>query len=187
MLFLGIPSSLTASPSTSDKCLQYVSSVAYWHQNYFGLDFPYQYAVGQLKQESNCKFVKSVDGYGSVGAAQITPSVWQKRLPTVDFWSIDGNMRGQAYINKESMNQAIAKKLWVMFQVYNGGGTVNKEIKRAGVADWAKAKAQCRRGVTHYKSGDRSNCDINYEYSQNVFKYGGKYAVNTQSSHFFYW
>ncbi len=184
-----MPLSATVSPSVSvhDRCSQYAPSVAYWHQNYFGIDFPYQYAVGQLQQESNCKFVKSKDGYGSVGAAQITPSMWQKSLPNVDFWSIDGNSKGQAFINRSAYKQSIDKKLWVMFQIYNGGGLVNKEIKRAGVADWAKAKAQCRRGVTHYKSGDRSNCDINYEYSQNIFKYGGKYGTVSESSKYRFW
>ncbi|MCX6076008.1 MAG: hypothetical protein NTW78_03885 [Campylobacterales bacterium] len=181
-----MPSLLIASQSDSDKCAQYASSVAYWHKNYFGMEFPYQYGIGQLKQESNCKFVKSKDGYGSVGAAQITISVWQKRLPDVDFWSVDGNMRAQAYANKDSMNQAKVKKLWVMFQIYNGGGVVNTEIKSAGVADWEKAKAQCRRGVTKYKSGDRSNCDINYEYSQNIFKYAKEYS-NVQSNQFRFW
>ena len=189
LLLLVTPLSVIASPSVSVKqrCEQFIPSVAYWHQNYFGLDFPYQYAVGQLQQESNCKFVVSKDGYGSVGAAQITPSVWRKTLPNVDFWSIDGSSKGQAFINKDAWNQAVIKRLWVMFQIYNGGGLVNKEIKRAGGAnDWEKAKAQCRRGVTHYKWGDISNCHINYDYSLKVYKYGGQYGA-VKTDHYRYW
>lgn len=189
MLLLGTLSSLIASQSDliDKRCKQYSQPVSYWHQNYFSVEFPWQYSLRQLRQESNCKFVKSLDGYGSVGLAQITPSVWQKILPNTDFWSVDGNTRAQALINKDAYNQAISKKLWVMYQIYNGGCIVNKEIKRAGVADWAKAKAQCRRGVTHYKSGDVSNCDINYEYSQNIFKYGGHYGSIEESSKYRYW
>src|SRR3990172_4957519 len=179
LLFLHTQLLAIASPSGSvyKRCVQYIPSVALWHQNYFGLNFPYQYPVGQLQQESNCRFVVSKDGFGSVGPAQITPSVWSKELPKVDFWTVDGTTKAQAHINKDAWNQAVIKRLWVMFQIYNGGGLVNKEIKRAGgINDWEKAKAQCRRGVTHYKSGDVSNCEINYDYSVKVYKYGGQYG-----------
>ncbi|MDD2267647.1 hypothetical protein [Sulfuricurvum sp.] len=185
-----MPLSATVSQSDSvyKRCSQFIPSVAYWHEIYFGINFPYGYPVGQLQQEANCKFVMSKDGYGSVGAAQITPSVWAKALPNVDFWSIDGSSKGQAFINKDAWKQASIKRLWVMFQIYNGGGLVNKEIKRAGgINNWEAAKAQCRRGVTHYKWGDISNCEINYDYSVKVYKYGGQYGNITESSQYRYW
>ena len=106
----------------------------------------------------------------------------------MNFWTVDGTTQAQAHINKDAWNQAVIKRLWVMFQIYNGGGLVNKEIKRAGgINDWAKAKAQCRRGVTHYKIGDQSNCDINYGYSQNIFKYGEKYGTDSKPIQFPFW
>lgn len=80
--------------------------------------------------------------------------------------------------------------LWVTYQKYNGGGLVLKELKRAGREDWNSAKEQCRRGQScfTYKGIKtcRDNCDINYEYSQNIFKYGNKYASIT-SDRYRYW
>lgn len=97
----------------------------------------------------------------------------------------------QAYINRDAWRQAVIKRLWVMFQIYNGGGLVNKEIKRAGgMNDWVKAKDQCRRGESCFtwkgQRSCRSNCDINYEYSVLVYKYGEKYA-SIRSKQYRYW
>lgn len=188
-----MPLSLIASQSVSGRCQQYIQPVSSWHQFYFGAEFPWQYAMGQLQQESNCKFVVSKDDFGSVGPAQITPSVWKKSMPKVDFWSVDGNAMAQAKINKLSYNQSYEKKLWVMFQIYNGGGLVNKEINRAkihlhkNIVTQSEVRPFCRRSKGHYKNGlPFDNCKINYDYPINIYRYGNKYTNESQSS-FIFW
>jgi hypothetical protein len=106
---------------------------------------------------------------------------FQKESLTSAHWTTQ-----QAFIMKDTYDRASTKKLWIVYQRYNGGGLVEKEIAMAGVADWSKARDKCIRGVTHYKSGDISNCDINYDYSVKVFNYGNQYG-NTVSTKYQYW
>jgi hypothetical protein len=79
------------------------------------------------------------------------------------------------------------EKLWITYQIYNGGNWVNKEIDMAGDVDWASARDKCTRGYTTFKNGQKaSNCDINYDYSVLVFKYGNRYGV-TSGTKYNYW
>lgn len=149
-----------------------------------GVDYPYWYAVGQLQQESGCRNVISNDGVGSQGVAQITYKVWKKDLQkngVNNIISIDNQILAQAYIMKACIIQAKGHKLWVGYQIYNGGGLVNKEISRAKVTDWKKAKDNCNRSYSTFKINGRiqkiSNCEINYDYSQKVYKYGNSYKT----------
>ncbi len=174
------------------RCQNYVQDVRKAHWSQFGIDYPYQYGVGQLVQESGCRNIISLDGVGSEGLPQITYRVWQKPLKAhgVDgITAISDQLKAQAIIMRSVYDKRYG--LWATYQVYNGGGLVLKEINRAGIADWNKAKAQCKRGQScfTYKGVKtcRSNCDINYEYSQNIFKYGGKYGIVAESSQYRYW
>ena len=176
----------------ADRCSGYAQQVRTAHYSQFGVDYPYQYGIAQLVQESGCRNIISLDGVGSEGLPQITYRVWKKPLSQngiAEIKSIRNQLRAQAVIMKSVYQPKYG--LWVSYQVYNGGGLVLKEIKRAGVAKWYNAKQECKRGQScfTYKGIKtcRSNCDINYEYSQNIFKYGRKYASNTQSSYYSYW
>lgn len=171
--------------NAADRCQAYVQGVRKAHTLYFGLDYPYQYGVGQLKQESGCRDITSADGYGSSTPAQITYSFWQKNFTRVGLASAHWTTQ-QAYIMQDAHRQNPYGKLWVTYQIYNGGKLVLKEITLAGKADWQSARANCRRGVTHYKSGDRSNCDINYDYSHQVFKFGNQYGTTTSKTYPFW-
>lgn len=175
-----------------DRCASYIQEVRRAHFGVFGLDYPYQYGVAQLLQESNCRDIISNDGVGSQGVAQITYRLWQKVLDkngVYEITSTANNIKAQAIIMKSLYKSEYP--LWVTYQLYNGGGWVLKEIAKAGVADWQKAKEKCTRGQSHFKMKNgtvqsRSNCDINYEYSVNIFNYGKRYA-NGDNFKFFYW
>lgn len=184
--------SLSLFGGSIQRCQSYVQDVRKAHYAQFGVDYPYQYGVGQLVQESGCRNILSYDGVGSEGLPQITFRLWQKPLKAKginSIKSIPDQLKAQAIIMKSVYDPKFG--LWVTYQKYNGGGLVLKEIKRAGAEDWVKAKAQCRRGQScfTYPNGKRecvSNCDINYDYSVQVWKYGGKYAT-VKTDHYRYW
>lgn len=173
------------------RCKELTHEVKIAHYQYFGTDFPYHYSVGQLQQESNCKNVISLDGVGSEGPAQVTYKVWKDALRKQGIGEVKttkNNLRAQAYINYAAHKQNKHKKLWVSYQIYNGGGLVLKEISRAGKVDWAAAKKECRRKIVHFKGGySESACDINYSYSKQLFKYGDTYRVFPDSPKYLYW
>lgn len=173
------------------RCNQYVQEVRRAHWEQFGVDYPYQYGVGQLVQESGCRNILSLDGVGSEGLPQITYRLWQKPLIAYGVKSIRAipdQLKAQAIIMHSVYEPRYG--LWVTYQKYNGGGLVLKEIGRAGSENWKLAKDQCRRGQScfTYKGIKtcRSNCDINYEYSVLIYKYGGQYAT-TRSSKYPFW
>ena len=174
-----------SAANAADRCQQYVQTERKAHALYFGLDFPYQYAVGQIKQESGCRDIESLDGEGSTTPAQITKRVWQDQFNAVGIASAHWSVQ-QAYIMHEAHKHNPYGKLWITYQQYNGGALVLKEIARAGTPEWAAAKAKCRRGVTHYRSGDISNCDINYDYSIKVFNYGKQYGEHISPTYPFW-
>lgn len=163
------------------------------HVKRFGVNFPYQYAVAQLEQESGCRPSISNDGVGSQGVAQITYRLWKNVLDKegiIEITSLQGSLRAQAAIMHYL--HVTGQPLWIIYQRYNGGDWVLKEIKKAGVQDWAKAKAQCTRGNSHFtlKNGTvqtRSNCDINYEYSQNIYTLGKRYGDVKDSKQYWFW
>ncbi|MDD2267460.1 hypothetical protein [Sulfuricurvum sp.] len=165
------------------RCQAYVHDVRVAHYEQFGVDYPYQDGVGQLVQESGCRNVLSYDGVGSEGLPQITYRLWQKPLSDHGVKSIKAipdQLKAQAIIMKSVYDKKYG--LWVTYQTYNGGGLVSKEIARAGVENWEKAKANCRRGQScfTYPSGKKecvSNCEINYDYSVKVWKYGQQYSL----------
>lgn len=182
--------------SADSRCRNYVNDVRKAHYRVFGLDYPYWYGVGQLQQESNCRDVISNDGIGSKGLAQITYRVWKKYLINMGIYNIDNisnQLKAQAYIMENSKQQAYSSHLWVAYQVYNGGGAVNKEISRARKfynireVSHSKAREFCKRKDIVFASGQIINaCDINYEYSEKVFKYGNKYKI-IESDTYIFW
>lgn len=175
------------------RCQSYIQDVRRAHWSQFGVDYPYQYGVGQLVQESGCRNVLSYDGVGSQGLAQITWRWHKQTLQKRGIRSLDAipdQLKAQAIL----MRQMWVPKygLWVTYQAYNGGGLVLKEIKRAGSENWVKAKSNCKRGQScfTYPSGKKecvSNCEINYDYSVKIYKYGGQYAGVKESGQYRYW
>ena len=173
------------------RCRQYAVEVRQAHFAQFGTDYPWHYALGQLQQESGCRNVISGDGVGSQGVSQVTWSFWGRYLKQVDIPDLAtprNQIRAQAYINRDAWNQARPKRLWIGYQIYNGGRLVLQEIKAAGVAEWSAARAQCRRKVVVFSSGQRVDaCQINYDYSQKLAAYGDQYRLGPDSPKFIYW
>lgn len=184
---------LTVNAFALERCAMLKKDVRLAHWRVFGTNFPWQYGVAQLEQESGCRAMISNDGAGSQGIAQITYRNWKEVLDKngiTEIISTSNQLRAQAVIMKSLYRPEHG--LWVTYQLYNGGGWVLKEIKKAGVSDWAKAKAQCTRGYSHFtlKNGTvqaRWNCDINYEYPQNIFKYGKKYGDVKDNGQYRFW
>lgn len=184
LLFMSLFLFVTLS---ADRCQSYVQDVRRAHYKVFGLDYPYYYGVGQLKQESLCRDAISRDGVGSQGVAQITYRVWQKYLSkngVMHLNSISNQLDAQALIMRDCKKQAYSSHLWVAYQIYNGGALVNKEITRArtttGIREitHAVAREYCKRKTITFSNGQKINaCDINYEYSEKVFKYGNSYKI----------
>jgi len=173
--------------SGADRCRAYIKDVRKAHYKVFGLDYPYWYGVGQLKQESLCRDVVSRDGVGSEGVSQITYRIWEKYLTQRGIYHIRttrNQIHAQALIMKDCKKQAYSSHLWVAYQVYNGGSLVNKEITRARLDTGMReipheiAEKYCKRKTITFLNGQKINaCDINYDYSKKVFKYGNDYKL----------
>lgn len=182
---------LVANTAYAGRCQQYSQEVRTNHFREFGVDYPWHYAVGQLQQESGCRNILSNDGVGSQGIPQITWSVWgeylgEKGIPALR--TTKDQLRAQALINKNTFDSSPIKKLWVSFQIYNGGRLVLKEIDRAGSSEWSLARKQCHRKVVTFSSGQKVDaCDINYDYSKNIYKYGNQYRLESDSIKFKFW
>jgi hypothetical protein len=175
-----------------ERCKKYERDVKRFHAQYFGLDFPSGYSVADLHVESLCKDgAMSSDGIGSEGAAQITFRVWREQLEAEGIYeihTISNHLRAHAFILRDAYDRAGCKGLWVMYQIYNGGPLVNKEITRAGSCDHAAARAVCSRKIITFKNGSkRGACDINYEYSSHIYRLGRKlYGVESDGG-YQYW
>lgn len=164
-----------------------------------GIDFPYWYNLGQIEAESSCLWRTSLDGIGSVGYAQITPSVWDKVLGKFfKDWKVKGNFDhflAHAYVVKDCISKAVCKKLWNAYQYYNRP-TVNREARESG-CNYMRAEQICYNKyvketcVLKTKDGTckqyRTNCDINYSYGRKVYANGKKYTGGIMEKRWNYW
>jgi hypothetical protein len=166
----------------SDRCDSFVGSVKSASQYYLGKEFPWWYNMGVAKKETNCRWLVSVDGHGSVGYFQLTPKFLDRLLrplfPDYDKPYSSQHFGAFAYYVGVLLKSNPVKRLWVVYQRYNGGDWVIKECQRAGCWVWEECYKQCRRGnvcVWMTASGCRqwrSACEINYLYSVKVWQFG---------------
>lgn len=198
ILLLVLATNLFAGDLIQKRCSQYAQQERRAFGYYFGVDWDVSSSLSQIETESNCREATSNDGYASQGLSQVVWKFWSTQLTKQginNLNSTSNQLKAQAYVDYVAYKQIQAnpKKLWIMYQIYNGGGLVNKEIARAGVADWDKAKSQCRRGDSHFKLKNGtvqsvSNCDINYKYSKDIYSRSLKYQVySTANSSYLYW
>jgi len=177
-------------PVSKDRCVQWVQPVRTEHTKYFGLQFPYWYGVGQLKTESACRTDITAFDAGQ-GIAQMMPktSQWIQSLmgEALDPYNPKQAIRMQAfYMHRIHTKENWVEKLWVSYQIYNGGrGTLYAEYERAIAIDWDLMKAQCRRKKIQLKSGILDLCQVNYDYSKKIEKYGNQYRRGTDGM--LYW
>ena len=187
---------LSSGLYSASRCKNYIQRVKLAHFSTFGIDYPYWYGIGQLQQESRCRNVLSNDGIGSEGLPQITYKVWGKYLQKKgipNILTVKNQLNAQAIIMADCKKTAYSSHLWVAYQIYNGGPLVNKEIKRARLKYNIRevpqflAREFCKRRIIHFNNGQSIDaCDINYEYSEKVYKYGLKYRIFDSAKYIFW-
>ncbi len=171
----------SASATALDRCIEYTQPVRIQHVKQFGWQFPWWYGIGQLKQESCCRANATAFDQG-MGIAQFMPKTAQYinalMRTSLDPYNPESAIRMQAFYMARLHRGNWAGVLWLTYQGYNGGyGALKSEYKKAGLADWKAMKAQCTRKTIKLKSGALlSFCDVNYDYSQRVYRYGRQYA-----------
>lgn len=183
-----------------ERCQALVPDIRSAHFKYFGVQFPYWFSVAQAEKESNCRhYIKSTDGIGSEGFAQITWRWWSTQLIKQGIYeikSITEHAKAQSYINYTYYKQSYCKKLFEMYQMYNGGALVCKELQRAKSCNWSDGKNVCKRKdvcVLVSNTGCkqwRNACDINYSYSLTIWSLSPKYAptkVQNKCGTYNYW
>jgi hypothetical protein len=168
-----------------DNCDKIEATTKEATENVISNKYPYWYNVALSKRETNCRWITSLDGHGSVGYFQLTPKFLDPMLrslyPDYDKPYSKDHFYAFSYYIKSLHNSSPSNKLFIVYQRYNGGDWVLKECRRAGVYDWSKCKQYCMRGnvCVHKINGEctqyRSACDINYGYSLTIFNYGQKY------------
>lgn len=175
-----------------DRCTEYIPDVRANHILYFGYDYPWWYGVGQLRQESACRANVTAFDAG-MGVAQFMPATAkeikkQMGIPDLNPYNPEHATRMQAfYMSKlHKQNWGECKPLWLTYQAYNGGfGNLKSEYKRAGEVDWEKMKEQCRRKTITLKSGNKLDfCEVNYDYSVKIYKYGKMYKQGSDQRKF---
>jgi hypothetical protein len=168
-----------------DNCYKIEAPVKEASERLLTDKFPYWYNLGLAKKETNCRWLQSLDGHGSIGYFQITPKfldpILRPLYPDYDKPYSKDHFYAFTYYVKSLHSTNPSGKLFLTYQRYNGGDWVIKECKRVGVYEWSKCKQSCRRGnvCVWRKNGVcmqyRSACDINYSYSLSIFNYGQRY------------
>jgi hypothetical protein len=171
---------LVRGARAADRCRDYETDVRIQHTRYFGNSFPYWYGLGQLKQESVCRADATAFDHG-MGIAQFMPAtakeINDKLGEKLDPYHPDQAIRMQAYYMSRLHKQNWVGLLWITYQGYNGGFTnLKRERDRAGITDWQAMKNVCKRKIIPLKGGRQlSLCEVNYDYSRKVYKYGQIY------------
>ena len=179
-LIFGIIFFFSEKSHALNRCLPFVQPVRVEHTRYFGITFPYWYGVGQLNQESCCRADTTAFDAGQ-GIAQFMPKTVQYVQSLMgeklNPYNPEQAIRMQAfYMHRIHSKDNWTSKLWTSYQIYNGGKTLlYKEYLRAKEVDWAKMKAQCKRKKIQMKWGVLDLCEVNYDYSKQIEKYGNQY------------
>jgi len=172
-----------------DRCKQYSQEVRVANAYYWGFDFPYWYAIGQLQQESNCRAeITAFDG--GMGIAQFMPAteayIENKMKVPFNPYNPKEAIKANAYYLRLLHKSNWDGSLWLSYCFYNSGqGTMTKEYKRAGITDYDKMKDVCQRKVLTLKNGQKLNlCDVGYDYPNKIYKYGNQYRIGTDKMRF---
>jgi hypothetical protein len=166
----------------ADRCALLVNDVRIEYTKQFGMMYPYWYGVGQLKTESACRSNATAFDAGQ-GVAQFMPrtSTYIQSLmgQTLDPYNPQHAICMQAfymYRIHRIENWAKDKPLWIDAQIYNGGkGTLFAEYQRAKILDWDLMKLSCQRKKIKMKWGVLDLCEVNYDYSKKIARYGNEY------------
>ena len=171
-----------------DRCTDYVHLVRREHFRCFGLDFPYWYGVGQLRQESGCR-ADATAFDGGQGPAQFMPATEreaEEALGPLDLYNPEHAVRAQAWYMARLHRANPDGRLWITYMFYNSGqGTVTRESARAGGYDYDTMKAVCSRRVITLKRGQKLDlCAVGYDYPVKVHAYGQQYKQSEDRRRF---
>ena len=185
--------------ANASECYKLMPKTRQASEFILGLDYPYWYNLGQIEAETNCIWRTSLDGWGSIGYAQLTEQFlpWlSKKFPN---WKTKGHMDhflAQAYLIKQLINRVSCRKLWCVYQCYNRScWKVNREAMQADCL-WEEAFDLCNKkfveNICVWKQKRkclqwRTNCDINYNYGFKVWKNGIKYRNGIIERAYSYW
>ncbi len=185
----------------NDRCLQLLKPTKEASQRFIAKDYPYWYNVATAKKETNCRWIKSLDGHGSIGYFQLTPKFLDPLLSPLfpDYtkeYSKDHFYAFAYYLNTLIKSNPVPS-LWIAYQRYNGGDWVLRECKFAKSYNYKACMEACyslgKRGmvcVWRDKTGVckqyRHACEINYLYSYLIFKYSQPYKQGSDSRWLFW-
>jgi hypothetical protein len=183
----------------ASECYKLVPKVKQASEFVLGIDYPYWYNVGQIEAESNCIWQTSLDGWSSIGYAQLTERFlpWlNEKFPN---WKVKGHtdhFMAQAYLIKQLLEQVSCKRLWCVYQCYNRScWKVNREARQVGCV-WEEAFRLCNvryaENICVWKREGkclqwRTSCEINYQYGYKVWKNGIKYRNGILEQTYKYW
>jgi len=166
-----------------DRCQEYIPEIRTQSFHYFGLNFPYCYNVGQAKQESACRANITSFDYGE-GLYQFTGStknwVREQMGEDLNFYNPSHAIKAGAWYMSQLHKQNWDGALWLTYQAYNGGWKLLKaeNIRACHCSDHDVMRQFCQRKTITLKSGNKLNfCDVNYDYSRKVYKYGQIYRT----------
>lgn len=178
--------------NAKDNCLKLKEITKQAHKDVIGEKYPYWYGLGLMRAETNCRWLVSLDGHGSIGYAQITPKfldhILKPLFPDYDKPYSQDHFYALAYLTGLELKRAC--RLWQVYQAYNGGGLVYEECKRANSCTHEECKKECRRkNVCVWMTSEgckqyRSACEINYGYSVKVYKFGQLYKDGVDEMRF---
>jgi hypothetical protein len=116
---------IAAPVFATDRCTSFIRPVRVEHTKYFGIQFPWWYGVGQLKQESCCR--ESVTAFDAgMGVAQFMPKTSQYIQSLMgeklNPYNAKQAIRMQAfYMHRIHTAENWTPLLWIDYQIYNGG------------------------------------------------------------------
>jgi hypothetical protein len=178
--------------SAADRCRDFLPDVRSAHIRYLGLSYPWWYGVGQLKQESACRADVTAFDAGQ-GIAQFMPATAREvnRLMGANLnpYNPEHATRMQAFymarLNRSRPDPGPG--LWALYQAYNGGWpALRGEEMRAGAWSRTSMRTECFRKKIVLRSGALLDlCEVNYDYSVRVHRYGQTYRISADGRRFF--
>ena len=174
-----------------DRCQDYLPLVRNASIQFLGPNYPYHYNLGQLQQESRCRNVVSFDmGRGLAqfmdGTAKYVNKIYGTNL---DPMNPEHAIKLQAmYMSQIEKKENFSDRLWISYQIYNGGRkTLYQEYEGAGEINWNKMKDVCKRRVITLKNGSKLDmCEVNYDYSMKIYRYGNQYRTYSKDGRRFW-
>ena len=190
------------SANAKDNCLNIAQLIKEASAKYIAQDFPYWYNIALAKKETNCRWLTSLDGHGSVGYFQLTPKFLDALLKPLfpDYtkpYSKDHFYAFAYYLNTLIKSNPVPR-LWIVYQRYNGGNYVINECKLVKSYEYTDCLnacynckqlggKRCRGKVCVWKTASgckqyRHACAINYSYSRDIYEFAKAYRTGSDKN-----